>query len=160
MTRVGATYQTILNRWMLRSCQLCDVAHDFRYDPRSSWFFISCVTSYSVSVAKMRCRRCRTSTHSVLMNNMGSTTDETRRRRNMLITFWLHEKKHRSCDVSSASKIEEHFRLQAEAALLLRRFEDTSDSYFPKSCRLSFMIKTPPTKDTESWSHLSGALSI
>jgi len=35
MTIVGASYQTILNRLMLQSCQLCDVAHDFRYDPRS-----------------------------------------------------------------------------------------------------------------------------
>ena len=33
MTIVGASYQTILNRLMLQSCQLCDVAHDFRYDP-------------------------------------------------------------------------------------------------------------------------------
>ena len=32
MTVVGATYQTILNRLVLQSCQLCDVAHDFRYD--------------------------------------------------------------------------------------------------------------------------------
>jgi len=30
---VAATYQTVLNRLMLQSCQLCDVAHDFRYDP-------------------------------------------------------------------------------------------------------------------------------
>jgi hypothetical protein len=29
MTIVGATYQTILNRLMLQSCQLCDVGHDF-----------------------------------------------------------------------------------------------------------------------------------
>lgn len=28
------------------------------------------------------------------------------------------------------------------------------DSYFPKSCHLSFMIKTPPTKDTESQNSL------
>ena len=34
MTIVGTTYQTILNRLMLQSCQLCDVARDFRYDPR------------------------------------------------------------------------------------------------------------------------------
>jgi hypothetical protein len=34
MTIVGATYQMILNRLMLQSCQLCEVAHDFRYDPR------------------------------------------------------------------------------------------------------------------------------
>jgi len=33
MTIVGATYQTILNRLMLQSCQLCDVARDFQYDP-------------------------------------------------------------------------------------------------------------------------------
>ena len=36
MTIVGVTYQTILNRLMSQSCQLCDVAHDFRYDPHSS----------------------------------------------------------------------------------------------------------------------------
>jgi len=36
MTIVGATYQTILNRLMLQGCQLCDVAHDFRYDPRTN----------------------------------------------------------------------------------------------------------------------------
>ena len=34
MTIVGATYKTILNRFMLQSCQLCDVAHDFQYDAR------------------------------------------------------------------------------------------------------------------------------
>jgi len=34
MTIVDAPYQTIINRLMLHSCQLCDVAHDFRYDPR------------------------------------------------------------------------------------------------------------------------------
>jgi len=33
MTIVGVTCQTVLNRLMLQSCQLCDVAHDFRYDP-------------------------------------------------------------------------------------------------------------------------------
>ena len=33
MTIVGATYQTILSRLMLQSCQLCDVARDFQYDP-------------------------------------------------------------------------------------------------------------------------------
>jgi len=32
VTIVGASYQTILNRLMLQGCQLCDVAHDFRYD--------------------------------------------------------------------------------------------------------------------------------
>jgi len=32
LTVVGATYQTILNHLTLQSCQLCDVAHDFRYD--------------------------------------------------------------------------------------------------------------------------------
>ena len=98
----------------------------------NNWLFISCVTSYSVSVAKMRCRRCRTSTHSVLTNNFGSTTDDTRRRRKILITFWLHEKIHKSYDVSSASKTDEYFRSQAEAALLLRRFEDTSIVIFLK----------------------------
>ena len=35
MTVVGVTYQTILSRLVLQSCQLCDVAHDFRYDPRT-----------------------------------------------------------------------------------------------------------------------------
>jgi hypothetical protein len=33
MTIIGGTYQTILNRLMLQSCQLCDIAHDFWYDP-------------------------------------------------------------------------------------------------------------------------------
>jgi hypothetical protein len=32
MTIVGATYQKILIRLMLRSCKLCDIAHDFRAD--------------------------------------------------------------------------------------------------------------------------------
>ena len=36
MVIVDVTYQTILNHLMLQSCQLCDVAHDFRYD-RSSY---------------------------------------------------------------------------------------------------------------------------
>ena len=35
MTVVGATYQMILKCLMLQSCQLCDIAHDFWYDPRS-----------------------------------------------------------------------------------------------------------------------------
>jgi len=34
MTIVGATYQTKFNHLMLQSCQPCDVAHDFWYDPR------------------------------------------------------------------------------------------------------------------------------
>ena len=34
-TMVGATYQKILIRLMLRSCQICDVSHDFRADPRN-----------------------------------------------------------------------------------------------------------------------------
>jgi len=34
MKIVDATYRTILNRLTLQSCQLCDVARDFRYDPR------------------------------------------------------------------------------------------------------------------------------
>jgi len=34
MTKLGTSYKTILNRLMLQGCQLCDVAHDFRYDPR------------------------------------------------------------------------------------------------------------------------------
>ena len=34
MAIVGAIYQTILNRLIFKSCQLCNVAHDFRYDPR------------------------------------------------------------------------------------------------------------------------------
>ena len=36
MKIVDGTYQTILKRLMLQSCQLCDVAHDFRYDPSTS----------------------------------------------------------------------------------------------------------------------------
>ena len=41
MTIVGTAYQTILNRLMLQSCQLCDVAHDFWYDPcNSKWIWI------------------------------------------------------------------------------------------------------------------------
>jgi hypothetical protein len=44
----------------------------------------------------------------------------------------MHEKIHNSYDESSASKTEEHFRSQAEAALLLRRFEDTSTVIFLK----------------------------
>jgi hypothetical protein len=34
MKIADATYQTILIRLTLQSCQLCDTAHDFRYDPR------------------------------------------------------------------------------------------------------------------------------
>jgi hypothetical protein len=37
MTIVGATYQKILIRLMLRSCKLCDVAHDFRADLRMKY---------------------------------------------------------------------------------------------------------------------------
>jgi len=33
MTIAGVTHQTILSRLVLQSCQLCDVVHDFRYDP-------------------------------------------------------------------------------------------------------------------------------
>jgi len=33
MTIVGAIYQMILTRLKLQICQLCDVAHDFLYDP-------------------------------------------------------------------------------------------------------------------------------
>jgi hypothetical protein len=40
MTIVGATYQTILNRLMLQSWQLCDVARDFRCDPRNNFFLL------------------------------------------------------------------------------------------------------------------------
>jgi len=39
MTVVGATYQTILNRLMLQGCQLCDVVHDFRYDPQDNHLY-------------------------------------------------------------------------------------------------------------------------
>jgi len=40
MTIVGATYQKILIRLMLRSCKLCDVAHYFRPDLRiCQWSF-------------------------------------------------------------------------------------------------------------------------
>jgi hypothetical protein len=36
MTIVGTTYQKILIRLMLRSCILCEVAHDFRADLRTT----------------------------------------------------------------------------------------------------------------------------
>jgi len=40
MTIVGVTYQTILNRLMLQSWRLCDVAHDFRYDCRTFKIYV------------------------------------------------------------------------------------------------------------------------
>jgi len=39
MTILDATYQTIFNHLTLQRCQLCDVAHDFWYDPRIFFFF-------------------------------------------------------------------------------------------------------------------------
>jgi hypothetical protein len=43
MTLVGATYQTILNRLMLQSCQLCDGARNFQYDPHINHIVLECV---------------------------------------------------------------------------------------------------------------------
>ena len=43
MTLVGATYKTILNRLMLQSCQLCDGARNFQYDPHINHIVLECV---------------------------------------------------------------------------------------------------------------------
>jgi len=50
MTIGGATYQTILNRLVLQSCQLYDTAHDFRYDPCICYAVICGIRVYELSL--------------------------------------------------------------------------------------------------------------
>jgi hypothetical protein len=58
MTVVGTTYQTILNHLMLHSCQLCDVAHDFRNDPRTLKHTVFCLNKYEVIFVLETCETC------------------------------------------------------------------------------------------------------